>query len=209
MLKLIITIGIINILGAMSPGPDFAIVTRNTLMYNRRAGIFTAIGVSNALLIHITYCAFGLAYIIAHSTLALDTVKILGGCYLVFLGIKALKTKHQKSAALNLEEQYNTQSDWASYRQGFLTNVLNPKAAMFIFAIFTSVVHQTKISWLDVIIGLEIALIGLSWFSCLAILLTHKHTKKWIKRWQPFIIKAMGFLLVVFGAVLLGSLLVH
>ena len=61
------SVGLIALLGAMSPGPDFAVVTKNTLLNSKKSGLFTTLGVGAALIIHMTYCVFGLAVIIANS----------------------------------------------------------------------------------------------------------------------------------------------
>ena len=65
----LLSITLIILLAAISPGPDFAVVTKNALLYSRKSGIFTAMGVSTSLLIHSTYCILGLAIVIAKSLL--------------------------------------------------------------------------------------------------------------------------------------------
>ena len=60
MIQTLITLGILNFFAAMSPGPDFAIVTKNTLLHGRRSGVMTALGIATAILIHVSYCLLGL-----------------------------------------------------------------------------------------------------------------------------------------------------
>ena len=69
------SVGIIVILGAMLPGPDFAIVVNNTLLHSRRSGLFTALGITSACLIHITYCSLGLAFVISSSVIVFNIIK--------------------------------------------------------------------------------------------------------------------------------------
>lgn len=88
MFSLLLTVGILHTLAAMSPGPDFLIVVKNSMSYSRITGIFTALGVSVALLFHITYSALGLGYIISQSILAFTLIKILGALYFLHLGWK-------------------------------------------------------------------------------------------------------------------------
>ena len=83
----------IHLLAAASPGPDFVLVSQQTLSNGKKAGLLCSIGIALGLSIHILYSAFGLAAIIANSTTALWAIKLLGGSYLIFLGIKGLRAK--------------------------------------------------------------------------------------------------------------------
>ena len=77
----------------MLPGPDFALVTKNTLLHSRRSGFFTSLGVSASNLVHITYCAFGLAIVIANSLLLFSIIKYIGAAYLIYLGLRSFLSK--------------------------------------------------------------------------------------------------------------------
>src|SRR5690242_18722157 len=126
-------ITLIIILAAMSPGPDFAMVTKNTLLYSRKAGIFTAIGVSCSLLIHASYCLLGLAIIISQSLLLFNLIKYIGATYLIFICIKRLLAKRERADFVR-QHKHSTISNFISFRQGLLGNLLNPKAIMFVLA---------------------------------------------------------------------------
>ena len=90
-------ITLLILLGAMSPGPDFAIVSRNTLIGSRHSGIYTSLGIALAIYIHTNYCVWGLAVIIAHSTWLFNTIKYLGAAYLIYIGIKGLWPRSKSS----------------------------------------------------------------------------------------------------------------
>ena len=87
MIKILLTLGILNLLAAMSPGPDFAVVTKNTLLHDRKSGVLTALGIAVAVMIHVTYCLLGLAVIIMHVRWLFDVISIVGGLYLAYLGV--------------------------------------------------------------------------------------------------------------------------
>ena len=88
MIHQFITIGILMLFTAMLPGPDFALVTKNTLFYSRRAGILTTCGIACAVIIHMSYCILGAAIIIAKSPLLFGFIKYAGAGYLSYIGIK-------------------------------------------------------------------------------------------------------------------------
>ena len=83
----------VHLLAAASPGPDFVLVSQQTLSNGKKAGLLCSIGIALGLSIHILYSTFGLAAVIANSTTALWAIKLLGGSYLIFLGIKGLRAR--------------------------------------------------------------------------------------------------------------------
>ena len=193
-----LSISLLIILAAISPGPDFAIVTKNSLAYSRKAGIYTALGVSVSLLIHAIYCILGLAIIISQSLLAFSIIKYLGASYLIYIGIKGLMAKRE-SLKLDAAHTVSKITNLQAFYQGLLCNLLNPKAIMFLLAFFTLVVKPGHSLFIEMGYGLEIALIHMIWFSSLSIMMTHQAVKTNLNRIQFYIVKAMGAMLVAFG----------
>jgi RhtB (resistance to homoserine/threonine) family protein len=202
MLQLLITITLLNLLAAMTPGPDFAIVTRNTLLSSRTAGIFTSLGIACGVIIHVTYCSLGLAIIITHSNALFNSIKFIGGVYLIYMGYLSIGSSSQKTLAPTAEKIKKTVSKWQAYRQGLLTNLLNPKATLFFLALFTLVV-DAKAHWFDIIIGLTLFTTVFLWFSSLTLLLSHTTVSNLIQRYQGKLLKITGLFLIVFGIMLL------
>ena len=90
----------VHLLAAASPGPDFVLVSQQTLAKGRRTGLICSLGITLGLAIHITYSVLGLATLIAHSQPLLTAIKWLGGSYLVYLGWQGIQTKAKKLAEL-------------------------------------------------------------------------------------------------------------
>ena len=132
----------VHLLAAASPGPDFVLVSQQTISNGKKAGLLCSIGIALGLSIHILYSAFGLAAIIANSTTALLVIKLLGGSYLIFLGIKGLRSK--SNAKRTTEGQQKTtapqHSPLKTIGLGFLCNALNPKAPIYFVSLFTIVI---------------------------------------------------------------------
>lgn len=134
----------ITLFAVISPGPDFAMVTRNSLMLSRRAGIFTALGIGGGILVHVTYTLIGIGLIIQQSLWLFNMIKLIGAAYLIWLGIKMLRAKPTSEQA---DMGVASVSDWVALRTGFLTNALNPKATVFIVSLFMQVVSpQTPLA---------------------------------------------------------------
>src|SRR5437764_750178 len=104
MLTQFFTIGLLMLLSAMLPGPDFALVTKNSILHSRRSGFFTSLGIGTAILIHITYCVLGLGAIISQSVLLFSIIKFIGAIYLLYLGITAILTKHHSATQIKTDD---------------------------------------------------------------------------------------------------------
>ncbi len=123
------------ILITLVPGLDTAMVTRNVVARGRRAGIMTAVGTASGLFIHATAVALGVSAILLRSALAFDALKLCGAVYLTVLGLLALRSSWRKGAEASsltaVVEARRVPRLTNPYLQGLLTNVTNPKAAVF------------------------------------------------------------------------------
>lgn len=198
------SVAFIALFGAMLPGPDFAIVVKNSMLHSRQSGYFTSLGIGVAILVHMTYCIFGLALVIAGSPFLFNFIKYIGACYLIYLGIQSIKAKQSKNIFQTKENNpyINDLSSFTSFKQGFLCNLLNPKATMFFLSLFTVLIKaDTPLHW-SIIYGLEIAIIGILWFCSLTIILSHPKVKKCLQNAEQYIAKLLGIFLIGFGLAL-------
>lgn len=201
----LLAVAVVSLLAAISPGPDFFIVLRNSLSYSRKTGLLTALGVSLALVVHLSYTLVGLGVLIAESPFLYTLLKYLGVGYLLYIGSSGLISSFRNSAALNLNysKSANQISSFKALRQGFLTNLLNPKAAIFFISLFSQFIDSNT----PVILRLEYAFINwsitLSWFLFLSYLITAKGFIGKIGRFRIYIDRIMGSALVLLGLKLL------
>lgn len=186
------TVALISLLAAISPGPDFAIVTRNCLSGTFRAGFLTALGVTCALLIHVTYCLFGIAIVIQESPTLFLVLKYLGAGYLFYLGIMLLREKMSPEGAPQIAKGIKKHKPFLS---GFLCNILNLKATLFVLSLFTQFIDPGMGFVWKAMIGSIFALITFAWFVLLSFLITHRLLQKHFARFQVVITKAMGAIL--------------
>jgi len=114
----------------ITPGPDMIYVLTRGISQGRSAGIISALGVTTGILVHTSLSAFGLAMILMTSSLAFMLVKTIGACYLVFLGVRAILDKN----AISLKSEKCAFRRSSLFLQGVLSNVLNPKVALFFLA---------------------------------------------------------------------------
>jgi len=195
-LSLIATVTIINIVGAISPGPDFVMCVRNSLLYSRKTGIYTGIGISLGLVIHLTYSAAGIALIISKSIILFSIIKYLGAAYLAYMGISSILAK-KSSLQINETGSKNDISKLKAIKIGFLTNILNPKASIFFLGLFTLVIGSKTPFYILAIITFIIITTAFVWFSIVAILFTQKIIKDNFLKIEKYLNLIFGFLLIL------------
>src|ERR1700732_1591251 len=120
-----------GILLNLTPGPDTAYILGRSIAQGRSAGVASAFGIMVGSIFHTCAAALGLSAILAASAWAFTAIKLIGGGYLLFLGIRMIV---QRAEQLNLPSGFRRRTSAAAFRQGVLTNVLNPKVALFFLA---------------------------------------------------------------------------
>lgn len=172
----------------IAPGPDMIYVITRGVSQGRKAGLLSAMGVTLGILVHTVAAAFGLAVLLHTSALAFLVVKYAGAVYLIYLGFKALKDK----SSFTLIEQEKPLAFRSIFWQGVLSNVLNPKVALFFLAFLPQFVDQDNgyVSLQMLGLGLIFALFGVAFLSVLAIFaggignwLTQKANIAGVLRW--------------------------
>ena len=118
----------VSILINLSPGPDMIYTAARSLSQGTRAGIFSALGIFVGCLFHITAAIFGLSQIIEESVLLFSIIKYAGAVYLIYLGVQSFFNKKKTKKGIDV---LSPLTDRKIFFQGMLTNILNPKVALF------------------------------------------------------------------------------
>ena len=117
----------------ITPGQDTLYIVTRSVAQGRAAGLWSVLGIASGSGVHTLAAAFGLSAILATSAHAFTIVKLAGAAYLVYLGVKMLLERPSPAPA-GVEPPLRHESAWAVYRAAVLTNVLNPKVALFFLA---------------------------------------------------------------------------
>ena len=156
-----------GILLNLTPGPDTAYILGRSIAQGREAGIASALGICVGSIFHTCAAALGFSAILATSALAFVAIKLLGGAYLIFLGIKMLLDRRKH---LSLPTNFRRRTTAAAFRQGVFTNILNPKVALFFLAFlpqFIDPASNMKV-WAFLSLGLTFVATGTIWCLVLA-----------------------------------------
>jgi RhtB (resistance to homoserine/threonine) family protein len=197
----IISLTCLQLVALISPGPDFAVVVRNSLIYSRKTTMITAFGVALGVMVHITYIMLGLGFVIAETKILFEILKYTGAAYLVYIGYKGIRAnKHE----LNLSTGGHLEDISAinALKSGFLTNALNPKAMLFFLSVFSIVVQPNTPAFIMIIYSVIIFLTTLAWFGFVALCLSGK-MKKIFSSYNHWIERVTGCLLILIGIRLL------
>ena len=192
----------VHLLAVMSPGPDFAMVLRNSLVYSRRVGVLAAVGLGLGILLHVTYSLLGIGLLISQSVVLFNIIKLLGAGYLIFIGVKSLLSKKQsqfEDESMPVEMPKEDISTFGAVKLGFLTNALNPKATLFFLALFTQVISPHTVAGIKVLYGFEMAIVTFAWFALVAVILTHNRVNALFGGIKHYLEKVFGVILVALG----------
>jgi RhtB (resistance to homoserine/threonine) family protein len=179
------------------PGPNFALTVHNSLLHSRRAGLYTVLGIALGGTTHVLYSLIGISALISQSILLFNTLKWLGTAYLFYLGIKALRATPRQSAAEN-PKRVSLNSRTAA-RSGFLTCLLNPKSALFFFALFSQVIQPDTSLPLRAFYGMTIVAIQLMWYSTVALVISRPSIRSMFTSTSHWVERATGVVMVGFG----------
>ncbi|WP_209687895.1 LysE family transporter [Cronobacter sakazakii] len=198
MLETTLFVATIAALGMLSPGPDFFLVIKNAARYPRSAAMMTAAGVIAGVVTHMTYCVAGIAVVITTTPWLFGALKYVGAAYLVWLGVNALLARGTTSLALDGVAQESTSLKKA-FIQGYLCNLLNPKATLFFLAMFTQVLNvnsglMKKLWYAGIIVALTLV-----WWPLLVLLIQSQPVRRGLTKAQKVIDKLLGGMLLALG----------
>jgi len=199
------TITFVHLLAAASPGPDFALVTRQALVSGRRAGLFTSVGIALGLSVHIVYSALGMAAIIARSAEWMTVVKVLGGLYLVFLGVRGLISRPRVAVDIGPARLDGAGSDYRDLLSGMLCNVFNPKAPIYFLSLFTIFISPGLPLTTLCIYGTWIMILQFLWFAAVTLFFTHGAVRSRFLAIGHWLDRIFGVVMVALGLRVLGS----
>ena len=192
----------ITLLAVISPGADFAMVTRNSLLRSRRAGMLTALGIGLGVLVHVSYTLLGVGLLMQQATWLFDVVKLLGAAYLIYLGVTMLRSRQEDDLP---SQPVAALSDMAALRTGFLTNALNPKTTVFVVSLFLQIVGQDTSLATQLAYGGFISLAHVGWFCIVALCFSAQRVRARLLAVRHWIDRAFGGMLVGFGVLLASA----
>lgn len=191
-------VALVHLLAVMSPGPDFAVVIRNSVSAGRQAGLMTALGIGSGIFLHVAYSLLGIGLIVSQSIWLFNLLKLLAAAYLLYIGIKALGARPQANAG-DLSASQVSMSPGKAFSVGFITNGLNPKVTLFFLSVFTLVISPQTPTLVQAGYGVYLALATTLWFCLVALLFSQPAVRRGFARMGHWFDRLMGAVLVGLG----------
>ena len=196
------TVFVVSTLGMISPGPNFAITIKNSLLHSRLAGMWTAVGVAAGNLVHVVFSLLGIAVIVSQSILLFNTLKWFGVAYLVYIGLKSLLGRREEVEEVmqggrhDARHMGSSRALWVS----FWVSLLNPKVTLFYLVLFTQVVEPETPLVFRLIYGLTAVVLSFVWYALVALTVSHEAVRGRFRDMAHWVERATGAFLIVVGA---------
>mgnify|MGYP002700313584 FL=1 len=203
----------VHLLAVASPGPDFAIILKQSIRYDRRTAIFTSFGIATGILLHVTYSLVGIGLIIASDERLFTALKYIAASYFCYIAWHGLRAKKPATNVADNEMQVSNSevnvdqipSTKKAFFTGFLVNGLNVKATLFFVSLFSVVIEpQTPFS-IKLSYGLYMTLATAAWFVFLSYLLTHHKVRYFLQIKGYLLDRVMGGVLLLLAVQLVLS----
>lgn len=203
--SLFATVAIAHALAVMSPGPDLAVVTRQTLAHGRRAGLLTALGIACGISFHVAYGMFGLGWAIARFPVLLQVLQVIGAALLLWIGWGAIRAQPLADPGSGPPGGDRQRAARGDFSIGLATNLLNVKAMLFFVALCSAVITGSTSTALKLGLGSWMIVTTGLWFSFVAWTLGHPAVRRRLVGIAHWIDRVMGALLIALGIGMLVS----
>ena len=208
-----LTIAGLHLLAVASPGPDFAVVLRQSITHGRSVALRTSAGIGAGILVHTAYSLLGIGLLVKSSVLAFTVMKFAAAAYLAWLGLKALQAKPARmdlrpaatpgegsppvpATPATAEGASAPAGRRSAFWVGFVTNALNPKATLFFLSVFSVVIDPHTPRAVQIGYGLWMTVMTAAWFSMVSLFFAQERVRRGFLRLGHWFERLMGAMLI-------------
>ena len=199
-----ITVILLHMFAVISPGPDFILITRQSLRYGREVAIWSAAGIGMGILFHSLLAITGILLLITSSDYYLSILKVTCSVYLLYLGLSSVFKPS------TFKQTKKTENKWANANGlivGFMTNITNVKALLFFITLFGVVLNSDNKSNL-IVYGFYMSIATFLWFAFVGYIFTNQKIKTKFEDFFNYFEKFMGIILVIIGLQILLTIFI-
>ncbi len=212
LLGVFVTVAIAHFLALLSPGPDFVLVVKSAIKNDGKNAIGVALGIASANAVYIGLCLVGVGSILAASVPVMITLKVIGGLFLIYLAVQALRARKSSYNSLDIAESTSSDSTKSTFLKefltGFMSGILNPKNLLFYLSLFTVVITPDIGFAFKLGLGVWMTVIVFLWdLSIIFVLSTRTMRSKFTKA-AYYIDKVTSALLGLIGFAIVKSALI-
>jgi threonine efflux protein len=196
-LSTLVTVAAIHWAAMASPGPNVLLVTQTAMARSRRSALAVAVGVASGAAVLATAAAIGLTVVIEQATWARHALQVAGGAYLVFLGVQTWRSAHEPPPPPDPAQRDDDPTRY--YLRGLLTNLTNPKAAVFFGSVLAPTLDQAVSEWVRIAAVAIIVVDALLWHCLLAVLFARPGVRNLYARAKVVVDRLVGAALALLG----------
>ena len=212
LLGIFVTVAIAHFLALLSPGPDFVLVVKSAIKNEGKNAIGVALGIASANAVYIGLCLIGVGSILAASVPVMFALKIIGGLFLIYLAIQALRARKSSYNNLDIIESKNNDYSKSTFLKefvtGFMSGILNPKNLLFYLSLFTVVLTPEVGFAFKLGLGVWMTVIVFLWDLSIIFLLSTRTVRSKFTKAAYYVDKITGALLGFIGFAIVKSALV-
>ncbi len=210
-LEQFLLIAMVHFFAVASPGPDFALILKQSIRYNRRIAVYTSFGIAAGIIVHVTYSLVGIGLLIASDERLFTALKYIAASYFCYIAWYCLRA--QKSDELNVasnkvtnktanqmtkdDSKINNPSAKKAFLNGFLINALNVKATLFFVSLFSVVIAPETLLSIKIAYGVYLVAATGAWFCFLSFILTQERVRFVLQRKGYILDRVMGIILLL------------
>jgi len=221
-LEQFLLIAMVHFFAVASPGPDFALILKQSIRYNRRIAIYTSFGIAAGIVVHVTYSLVGIGLLIASDERLFTALKYIAASYFCYIAWHCIRAKNPENE-LSADKSNNTNNSSTSneignndtstkfpsvkkaFLNGFLINALNVKATLFFVSLFSVVIAPETFLGIKIAYGAYLVAATAAWFCFLSYMLTQERVRFVLQRKGYILDRIMGVILLLLAIQLVLS----
>lgn len=196
-----LAIASIHLAAVMSPGPDVTLTIRNSLLHSRKVGMAGALGTTTGIFIHLAYTIFGIGYLVVNMPWLMNTIRVAGAVYLLFLGYQSFKASAQSPTDDFDKDKLSGPklSPWKAYRVGVINNLLNPMVILLFIGILSAYITPETPTVIQGLYALMMVTLTFSWFTFVALFFSIDKIRLQFLKMGHWLERIAGSALILFG----------
>lgn len=189
---------LLNFFNLISPGPETALMIRNSSRFSRRVGLATGLGIVSSTIIHKTYSILGFGLFVSNRPWIFNTLKIFASAYLIYLGIKAFLPKKNSDGKHSFKSPVHL-TEKGAFKMGFTMDIVHPSASLVFISILTKTVSPSTPLQIQALYGALLVLTSLSWYCLQSYVFSHGWFKKTFEKYGYVIDWMTGIVFIIYG----------
>lgn len=195
----LLSVAVIWTVAAITPGPNFFITVQTAMAKSRRTALMVAFGITSGTVVWGIAGFMGVSALFVITPLVYTTLKLVGGAYLAYIGIRLFIGSLRSRTAISESSSSRGPGNWSAWRTGFFTILANPKTAAFVVSLFAATLPMEPPAWMGAASVSVMAVVSITWYALASVVFSTNRVSAAYRSCQHWINRVAGGLFVAFG----------